>query len=313
MPLPSIFIAALDADRFRSIISSELGVSADINAASRKELVQQVYQGEEVVLGRPDFLAQLMDTAPPVRWVQSTWAGVTPLIQHAYRDYVLTGVKGIFGQQMSEYVLTHLLAHEGRLRQRWQSQQSGLWDNRISGSLCDKTLGIMGTGSIGAAVAESCSALGVRCTGLNSSGRSHPAFQQVFAPDELTEFLQDADYVLGLLPDLPSTTGLLNARAFESMKKDALLINVGRGNLIVEDDLVHALKTQKIAGAVLDVFQQEPLPADSALWSAPGLTITGHIAAVSRPDDIAGLFLQNYERYCSGQALLHTIDFDKGY
>jgi len=313
MPLPSIFIAALAADRFRSIISSELGVSADINAASRKELVQQVYQGEEVVLGRPDFLAQLMDTAPPVRWVQSTWAGVTPLIQHAYRDYVLTGVKGIFGQQMSEYVLTHLLAHEGRLRQRWQSQQSGLWDNRISGSLCDKTLGIMGTGSIGAAVAESCSALGVRCTGLNSSGRSHPAFQQVFAPDELTEFLQDADYVLGLLPDLPSTTGLLNARAFESMKKDALLINVGRGNLIVEDDLVHALKTQKIAGAVLDVFQQEPLPADSALWSAPDLTITGHIAAVSRPDDIAGLFLQNYERYCSGQALLHTIDFDRGY
>ena len=313
MPLPSIFIAALNADRFRSIISSELGVSADINAASRKELVQQVYQGEEVVLGRPDFLAQLMDTAPPVRWVQSTWAGVTPLIQHAYRDYVLTGVKGIFGQQMSEYVLTHLLAHEGRLRQRWQSQQSGLWDNRVSGSLCDKTLGIMGTGSIGAAVAESCAALGVRCTGLNSSGHSHPAFQQVFAPDELTEFLQDADYVLGLLPDLPSTTGLLNARAFESMKKDALLINVGRGNLIVEDDLVHALKTQKIAGAVLDVFQQEPLPADSALWSAPDLTITGHIAAVSRPDDIAGLFLQNYERYCSGQALLHTIDFDKGY
>ncbi len=313
MPLPSIFIAALNADRFRSIISSELGVSADINDASSKELVQQAYQGEEIVLGRPDFLAQLMDTAPPVRWVQSTWAGVTPLIQHAYKDYVLTGVKGIFGQQMSEYVLTHLLAHEGRLRQRWQSQQSGLWDNRVSGSLCDKTLGIMGTGSIGAAVAESCAALGVRCTGLNSIGRSHPAFQQVFAPGELTEFLQDADYVLGLLPDLPSTTGLLNARAFESMKKDALLINVGRGNLIVEDDLVLALKTQKIAGAVLDVFQQEPLPADSALWSAPDLTITGHIAAVSRPDDIAGLFLQNYERYCSGQALLHTIDFDKGY
>ncbi len=137
--------------------------------------------------------------------------------------------------------------------------------------------------------------------------------QQVFAPGELTEFLQDADYVLGLLPDLPSTTGLLNARAFESMKKDALLINVGRGNLIVEDDLVLALKTQKIAGAVLDVFQQEPLPAESALWSAPDLTITGHISAVSRPDDIAGLFLQNYERYCSGQALLHIIDFDKGY
>ena len=313
MPLPSIFIAALNADRFRSIISSELGVSADINDASSKELVQQAYQGEEIVLGRPDFLAQLMDTAPPVRWVQSTWAGVTPLIQHAYKDYVLTGVKGIFGQQMSEYVLTHLLAHEGRLRQRWQSQQSGLWDNRVSGSLCDKTLGIMGTGSIGAAVAESCAALGVRCTGLNSSGRSHAAFQQVFAPGELTEFLQDADYVLGLLPDLPSTTGLLNARAFESMKKDALLINVGRGNLIVEDDLVLALKTQKIAGAVLDVFQQEPLPAESALWSAPDLTITGHISAVSRPDDIAGLFLQNYERYCSGQALLHIIDFDKGY
>ena len=97
------------------------------------------------------------------------------------------------------------------------------------------------------------------------------------------------------------------------MKTDALLINVGRGNLIVEEDLVVALKTQKISGAVLDVFQQEPLPANSVLWSVPNLTITGHIAAVSRPDDIAGLFLQNYERYRSGQALLHTIDFDKGY
>ena len=84
MSLPSIFIAALNADRFRSIISSELGASADINAASRKGLVQEAYQGEEVVLGRPDFLAHLMDTAPPVRWAQSTWAGVTPLIQHAY-------------------------------------------------------------------------------------------------------------------------------------------------------------------------------------------------------------------------------------
>lgn len=313
MSSPSIFIAALNADRFRSIISSKLGASADINVASCKELVQESYQGEEVVLGRPDFLAQLMDSAPPVRWVQSTWAGVTPLIQHAYKSYVLTGVKGIFGQQMSEYVLAHLLAHEGRLRQRWQNQLSGLWDNKVSGSLRDKTLGIMGTGSIGAAVAESCSALGVRCTGLNSSGNSHPGFQQVFAPRELTEFLRDSDYVLGLLPDLPATTGLLNTEAFDSMKTDALLINVGRGNLIVEEDLVVALKTQKIAGAVLDVFQQEPLPNNSVLWSVPNLTITGHIAAVSQPDDIAGLFLQNYERYCSGQALLHTIDFDKGY
>ena len=313
MSLPSIFIATLDANRFSSIIRSELGASVDISTASRKDLLQKKYHGEEVVLGRPDFLAGLMDLAPPVRWVQSTWAGVSPLIQHDYRKYVLTGVKGIFGQQMSEYVLTHLLAHEGRLRQRWHSQTIGLWDNEISGTLRNKTLGIMGTGSIGSAVAESCAALGLRCVGFNTSGRPHSAFQKAFAPSDLINFLSEADYVLGLLPDLPSTAGLLNARAFESMKTDALLINVGRGNLIAEDDLVVALKSKKIAGAVLDVFKNEPLPADSPMWSAPNLTITGHIAAVSRPDDIARLFLQNYDRYCSGQALLHTIDFDKGY
>ena len=118
---------------------------------------------------------------------------------------------------------------------------------------------------------------------------------------------------MGTLPDLPATTNLLDQSAFDTMKESAVLINVGRGNLIDDEALVQALQDKKIAAAILDVFKVEPLPADSPLWTAPNVTITGHIAAVSRPDDIAQLFMANYKRFASGQPLLHRVDFGKGY
>ncbi|HBQ00154.1 MAG TPA: D-2-hydroxyacid dehydrogenase [Gammaproteobacteria bacterium] len=313
MQKPSIFIATQNAERYQELLEDRLGRSIDITLANTQGEVVSNYGRQPVVLGRPDFLIPLLDTKPPVQWLQSTWAGVTPLAHHSFRDYQLTGVKGVFGQQMAEYVLTHLLAFESKLTARIQSQSSKLWDDSLSGTIQDKTIGIMGTGSIGTAVAQTCVQLGMRAIGFNTSGLQVAPFEKVFATDELTAFLEGCDYVVGILPDLEATTNLLDAAAFASMKDTALLINVGRGNLIDDNALLWALEQGEIAAAVLDVFKQEPLPATDSLWTASNLTITGHIAAVSRPDDIARLFAENYKRFASHQPLLHLINFDKGY
>lgn len=313
MQQPPIFIATKNAERYQELLEDRLGAGVEITLATSQSDVVSNYGRQPVVLGRPDFLLPLLDTEPPLQWLQSTWAGVTPLVHHSYRDYQLTGVKNVFGQQMAEYVLTHLLAFESKLAARRLSQDSKLWDDSLSGTIKDKTLGIMGTGSIGAAVAQTCVQLGMRAIGFNTSGLQVAPFEKVFATDELSDFLAGCDYVVGILPDLDATTNLLDAAAFASMKDTALLINVGRGNLIDDDALVQALEQSEIAAAVLDVFKQEPLPETSPLWLAPRLTITGHIAAVSRPDDIASLFVENYRRFTSHQPLLHLIDFDKGY
>ena len=313
MQKPPIFIATQNAERYRELLEDWLGRNIDITLANTQGEVLSNYGKQPVIMGRPDFLLSLLDTKPPVQWLQSTWAGVTPLAHHSFRDYQLTGVKGVFGQQMAEYVLTHLLAFESALATRIQSQLSKLWDDSLSGTVQDKTIGILGTGSIGAAVAQTCVQLGMRAIGFNTSGLQVAPFAKVFATDALTAFLEGCDYVVGILPDLEATTNLLGAEAFASMKDTALLINVGRGNLIDDVALVRALEQGEIAAAVLDVSKQEPLPATSPFWTAPRLTITGHIAAVSRPDDIARLFAENYKRYASQQPLLHLIDFDKGY
>ena len=313
MQKPPIFIATHNAERYQELLDDRLAGNVDITLANTRSEVVSNYGRQPVVLGRPDFLLPLLDTEPPVQWLQSTWAGVTPLAHHSFRDYQLTGVKDVFGQQMAEYVLTHLLAFESKLAARIQSQSSKLWDDSLSGTIQDKTIGIMGTGSIGSAVAQTCVQLGMHAIGFNTSGLQVAPFKTVFATDELAAFLESCDYVIGILPDLEATTDLLDAAAFASMKDTALLINVGRGNLIDDKALVQALKQEQIAAAVLDVFKQEPLPASSPLWAAPRLTITGHIAAVSRPDDIAILFAENYKRFASQQPLLHLINLDKGY
>lgn len=310
---PAIFVATQDADDYRERLVSALGSDLPIRQASRAGEVVSHYAGEPIVLGRPDFLVGLLSTRPPVRWVQSTWAGVTPLIRLGFHDYLLTGVKGVFGSAMAEYVFAYLLAHEIRLEQRQAAQQSRRWDPSHSGSLRGKVLGILGTGSIGRHLAETALHFGMVPLGFNTRGAPVEPFQQVFTRDNFAALLARCDYLLGVLPDTPATASLLNESALACLKPTALLINVGRGSLIDENALCRALQAGHLAGAVLDVFRKEPLSADSPLWQTPNLRITGHIAAVSSPQDITRLFLENYRRYCVGEPLQYQVDFQKGY
>ena len=308
-----IFVATPDAEEYLTLIKNHLGNEQEITIAVSLEETIAKYNNQPVVLSRPDYATALLDQRPPIQWIQSTWAGVAPLIEHPVKNYLLTSVKEVFGSQMAEYVIGHILSHELRIDERKKFQHNKIWETTPSGRLHGKIMGIMGTGSIGKAVANAAHLLGVKIIGFNSSGKREEPFKSIYSIDSINEFLKTCDYVVGILPDTTTTTNLLNNKTLSKLKETALVINVGRGNLIDENALSKILHAKKFGGAVLDVCKEEPLPKESPLWAAPNLTLTGHTAAVSLPKDIAGLFVKNFNRFTEEEPLAHLVDFNQGY
>ena len=304
-------IVSSTAERFAEEVKR--GASIPIEPCTSTIEAREKYAGQSILFGDPDMLAEILPDLPDVDWVQSTWAGITPLTAVGRRDYVLTGVKNVFGPQMTEYVLGYLLAHELRVVERDKQQAAGNWFDSPSGLLHGKRLGIMGTGSIGAHIARMARALGLEVRGLSLSGTQSPDFDDVQAVGELHSFLETVDYLVSVLPATRGTTHLLDAAALARLPTHAFFINVGRGNVVDDDALIDALRNSRLAGAVLDVFDEEPVPSDSPLWKTPNLTITAHIAAASHPALIVPIFIENYRRYCNNEPLKFVIDLDKGY
>jgi phosphoglycerate dehydrogenase-like enzyme len=273
----------------------------------------RVYTDETIVFGDSAMIAEVLQDMPAVEWVQSTWAGVTPLIRHPRRGYVLTGIKDVFGQQMSEYVLGYLLAHELKIVDRQAAQQKRTWLKDSSGVMKGKRLGILGTGSIGQHIAKSAVVFGITSIGLSRSGAATEGFSTVLVVTRLHEFLEQCDYLVSTLPHTPATDRLLDGAALLALPPHAYFVNVGRSNVIDDAALMDALRNGRLAGAALDVFDQEPVPQDSPLWDTPGLSITAHVAAISHPHLIVPIFIDNYRRHMNAQALKYVVDFDAGY
>lgn len=308
-----MLVVAHDAEDYIPLLEEMLGGGVRISAANTPDAALKAYDGQAVVLGEPGLLAGVLDDMPAVQWVQSSWAGVTPLLESGRKDFLLTGIKDTFGGQMSEYVFAYLLAREVKILERLGRQSRKDWWDEPSGSLHGKVLGVMGTGSIGGAIASRARAFGMKTLGISRTGAAAEPFDRAYAIRELEAFLPQPDYLVAVLPDTAETRGLLGRRAFRLMKDSCYLVNVGRGSLIDEQALVRALYAGELAGAVLDVFGEEPLAGDSPLWHAPNLLVTAHIAAISRPRDIARIFSENYRKYRSGQALNYVVDFGRGY
>jgi phosphoglycerate dehydrogenase-like enzyme len=311
--MPACLIVTPTAEKYAEVLERLADSPIPYKACTSTQQALEEYTDESILFGRPDMIAELLPNMPTVKWVQSSWAGVTPLIEADRRDYTLTGVKDVFGPQMSEYVIGFLLAHELRVLERMQEQRKHHWFKGFSGNLQGKRLGIMGTGSIGQYIATKANFMDMQVTGLSSSGRQVPVFKKVMKAAQLHDFLQGLDYLVSILPDTPDTDNLLDAEALENLPKHAYFINIGRSNVINDEALIDALQNDRLAGATLDVFDEEPVPEDSPLWDTPNLTITAHIAAVSLPSLIVPIFVDNYRRYINEQPLHYIIDFDAGY
>jgi len=310
---PACLIVTAAAGEFAAAIEGNTEVAIPVRTALSAQEASRDYAGETIVFGNPAMIRDALPDMPDVAWVQSSWAGVTPLIDYSRRDYLLTGIKDVFGPAMSEYVIGYLLAHELKILERVDAQRRKLWNHDYSGTLDGKRMCVMGSGSIGAHIAATAAGFGITVTGISRGGAPVTGFADVKPVSELHDVLATTDYLVATLPQTPDTDRLLNERSLTALPPHAYFINVGRSNVVDDDALADALRSGRLAGAALDVFDEEPLPQDSPLWDTPNLFVTPHVAAVSHAHLIVPIFIDNYLRYARGEPLRYVVDFDAGY
>ena len=286
----------------------------DIQTSGDSAQLAQLAADCPVWLGQPDLLATLLRQGHTPQWLQSTWAGITPLLAPGLgRDYRLSRAVGIFGQVMAEYVLTYMLGHEREVMARLVSQVERKWDNRTGQSLVGRKVLIVGAGDIGQTVAQFLLPFGVELYAVASSVREQAPFKEVTTLSELPRLVGQMDYVINLLPNTPDTHDLYDAELFALFNPNGLFMTVGRGVAVVDADLVEALRQGHRAGAIIDVCRQEPLPAKHPFWTAWGLLLTGHSSAPTSPQMMVQLFVDNLRAFQAGETTYGEVDFERGY
>ena len=309
-----LLILSRNADEYLRLIRAADLPGLNITAISDAEEGPVLGTNCDIILGEPSFVSGVIPRIPGLRWVQSTWAGVEPLLDPSLRrDYVLTNARGVFGGLMSEYVFAYLLAHERRILHRHAAQAAGQWDKTPPGTLRGKKIGLMGVGSIGACLARTAKHFGMTVRGYTRASETCTEVDAYYHGAGLMAFASELDYLVSVLPNTDDTRRIVDAALLSALPPRAVFVNVGRGSAVDELALAEALRTGRIAGAVLDVFQEEPLPPEHILWRTPNVRITSHTAALSVPEDIVQIFLDNYRRLLQGKALRCQVDFERGY
>jgi phosphoglycerate dehydrogenase-like enzyme len=263
-------------------------------------------------------LEQILALAPEVRWVHTPSAGVEHLLIPAIleREITLTNSAGVHAIPIAEFVFGFMLAKAKKLATYRAAQAEARWARDLQlEELYGATLLILGIGGIGQAIAERASAFGMRILGSRRTPRPLAGVEQVVGEDGWRALVPEADYLVVATPLTPTTQGMIDSAVFAAMKPSAYLINIARGAVIDEPALLQALHGGRIAGAALDTFEEEPLPAESPLWHAPGVTITPHATSNSPRMRLRqiDLFLENLARFRKGEALMNVVDKDRGY
>ncbi len=304
--------AYLDAIRTAGLTDR---VAVDTLPRKEKPSAEQKARTEALIAyGAPPGLLPAM---PKLRWAQSMTAGVEGWI--ALPDLpaglTLTCARGTHRESMPENIIGALLYVAKPYAAAVESQKQGKWVHVTAQPLTGKTLGILGLGVIGQEVARIAAALGLRVIGTKRRPEPMADVAEVFPAERTPEVLAQSDFVLLLLPATKDTDNFIDAARLEMMKPTAWLFNFGRGHLIKDDDLVAAVKAKKIAGAMLDVFRQEPLPADHPFWATEGIIVLPHIGGPhpQRDEIVARLFAENLGRFLDGKPLKEVVDRAAGY
>lgn len=220
----------------------------------------------------------VFEKAKSLKWVQALGTGVDGITDQPglRKDVLVTNMHGLHGAAVSEAALLAMLALARDLPRSMRLQAARRWERAPAKLLKEKTVGIFGVGAIAAELAPRCKALGMRAVGISSVKREAPGFDAMFHRDDLAQAVKDLDFLVLLTPYTPETKNIVGAKVFAAMKPGACLVNLARGGIVDEDALVEALKSGKLAGAALDVFATEPLPADSPLWGMENVIVTQH-------------------------------------
>jgi phosphoglycerate dehydrogenase-like enzyme len=290
-------------------------VAIDTLAPGAKPSAEQLAQAE--VLMAYHMPPGVLGAMPKLRWAQAMTAGVEGWI--ALPDLppalLLTCARGTHEESMPENIIGALFYVAKPYAAAAENQKRGKWVRMVPEPLTGKTLGILGVGVIGQKVARIAATLGMRVIGTRRRPAPVPNVESVLPAERTDEVLAQSDFVLLLLPATNHTENFMNAERLRRMKRTAWLLNFGRGQLIKDDDLVAAVTERRIAGAVLDVYREEPLPAGHAFWTTEGILVLPHIGGPHPQRDkfVARLFVDNLARFLDGQPLKEVVDRKLGY
>ena len=275
----------------------------------------------DILLGwdfRGRELSSQWQHAHRLKWIHWCGAGVDAVLfdELVQSEVILTNAQGLFDRAMAEYVLGYMLMETKRFMDSWEFQKRRHWQYRLTPMLSGQRAVIVGVGSIGREIATMLKSMGVGVTGVGRHARTNdPVFARIFGQADLLQAVSKVDWVISVLPATPSTKQVFNHATFAAMSPSTRFVNVGRGSAVDEPALMQALENGDIAGAMLDVFREEPLLASDPLWQTPNLVISPHMAGdyTGFHRDLVNQFVANLTRYRHGQALFNVVDKRLGF
>lgn len=309
----NLAILSRDSAHYKKLIEDAQLADLKLLLVENKVAQDFDYSQVDILFGDPDLTVQVVEQCSGLKWLQSTWAGNAALFTLDKKDYQLCGVKDVFQQAMQEYVFAYLLYFSRNLNGFNQAQKNKIWEAPSYQSLAGKTIGIMGVGNIGKAIAKMAKHFSMTTRGYTRNSQDCEFIDQYYTFQHKQSFATGLDYLVCLLPQSEATTGLIDSNFLSYLPQHCVLINAGRGTTIVDSALIEAIKNKALQAAVLDVFEYEPLPEQHPYWQLDNIYVTLHTAAESLPQDIFQLFSSNYRRYINGLALQNLLDFEKGY
>jgi len=304
-------------------VLQELSQPVHVAVGQDLDLVRREAQDAHVVMignFRAEPFRTVFPLATRVDWVHSLAAGVDNFL---FPEFIkspvrLTNGQGMFSEPLAEFAVGAMLYFSKSLRRMLESQEAGRWDPFDVEMIAGRTLGIVGYGGIGRATAKLARGMGMRVLALRKRAtlsEGDPNVDAVYAPDGLREMLAVSDFVLVAAPLTAETRGMIGARELSALKSTAVVMNVGRGAVIVESELVDALEGNRIRGAALDVFTQEPLPEGHPFYRLKNVLLSPHCAdrAPGWQQAAMRVFVENFELYRKGLPLRNLVDKEAGY
>ena len=300
-----------DSKAYEEILSKRLP-RLEIQSAVGPEEARDFVEEDEIILSWqiPD---DLLKRAKRLQWFSSMAAGNEDLVKnpHLPEDVILTKAT-VYGEMMAEYVFAYLLYFGRNVSKNFGDQKNKIWDRKRPERLRGKVMGILGLGSVGKEIARRGKQFGMRVSGVKRNPDPMRYVDQVFGPKDLEKMIPLVDVLIVALPLTPETYHFLGEKELSLMKEGAFLFSIGRGKTIDEGALTDVLKRKRMR-AVLDVFETEPLPPESELWSLENVIITPHISGINIPEEICEEFIENYKRWVKGKPLIGLVDRNKGY
>ena len=300
---------------------------AEISISNDESEIEKLAPSADVILysgltGKAVNFHEVWKHAKSVKWVHSLSAGVEKVLFPELIDsnVPVTNARGVFKRSLAEFVVLGMLYHYKKVRHLVESQRQHHWDNFNVKFVNQRVLGVVGYGEIGRECALLAKGLGVKIHAIRrnpAKSANDPILERVFKPEELNQMLAELDFLVCAAPLTSETHHMISDAQFEALKPDAIVMNVGRGPVIHEAALIRALQNGKIAGAALDVFEEEPLPESSPLWDMENVLISPHCTDRTEDPDWLDLsmrfFVENFERYEKGEALENVVDKKAGY